>query len=76
MTKQQLIDKLLQEGRRKTKTWRYTMQALYNGKYVEIKAYKNWLQVCRIDGIEFGGMDYKTLRELTAQLHYAFDYQK
>ena len=42
-----------------------------NGKYIEVKAYETWLQIARVDGVDYGGCMDIPVKEFKAQLAHA-----
>lgn len=52
---------------RKTKTW-YQFVGIVNGTSVQIKGYNTWLQVYKVDGIDYSNCMNRKVKEFSSDL--------
>lgn len=67
-----LVDEINKKRLESKGKW-YYFNAEINGKKVEIKAFKTWLQILRIDGKNYSGLMDISVKDFKNHLSYALN---
>ena len=60
------------KAKRLTRIW-YYFTGTVEGKEIELKGYKTWLQIYRVNGIRYGNCADETVKQFNAELIKPFN---